>query len=323
MSVSLCFLNVLSASVAFQENKIFRKGDFYVTLHPNNRKYLIFIITPYQNPNITMDPQQLTQDGISWLQAKGPGILLAIVTLAIGLWLIKRVVRLVKHGLEAREMDKALKSFLGSLIDVLLKALLIISVISMLGIPTTSFVAILGAAGFAVGFALQGSLGNFAGGVLILLFKPFKVGDMIEAQGFTGTVQAINIFVTTLLSPDNKTIILPNGPLSNDSLTNLTSSGALRVDLVVGISYDADIAKAKGVIMEVMKNHPKVLDSPAPSVNVLELADSSVNLAVRPFSTQPDYWDVYFDITEQSKVALDNVGIEIPYPQQVVHHMNQ
>ncbi len=269
-----------------------------------------------------MNPEELAQKGWTWLETNGPNILLAIITLIVGLWLIKRVVKLVKRGLEVKEMEEALRTFLGSLIDVLLKALLLISVASMLGIETTSFIAILGAAGLAVGLALQGSLGNFAGGVLILMFKPFKIGDMIEAQGFTGVVQAINIFVTTILTPDNKTAILPNGPLSNGSITNLTVSGALRVDLVVGISYDANIAQAKAVIMEVMKNHPQVLESPAPSVDVLELADSSVNLAVRPFSTQADYWDVYFGITEAAKNALDQVGIEIPYPQQVVHHIH-
>ncbi|RMG26480.1 MAG: mechanosensitive ion channel family protein [Bacteroidetes bacterium] len=266
-----------------------------------------------------MNPETLTQEAIAFLKLHGPNVLLAIVTLVLGLWIIRRVVKLFRRGLEVREMEPALRTFLGSLVDVLLKALLIISVISMLGIPTTSFVAILGAAGLAIGLALQGSLGNFAGGVLILLFKPFRIGDLIQAQGYIGHVQAINIFVTTLLTPDNKTVILPNGPLSNDSLTNLTTAGKLRVDLTIGIDYEADIKKARNVIMEIMRNHPKVLDEPAPSVNVMELADNSVNLAVRPYAKPEDYWTVYFEITEAVKEGLDATGIGIPYPQRVVH----
>ena len=222
----------------------------------------------------------------------------------------------------ARDVDISLQKFLKDLLGILMKVALLIAVAGQLGIATTSFVAILGAAGLAVGLALQGSLANFAGGVLIMLFKPIKVGDLIEAQGYTGVVDAINIFVTTLNTPDNKRVFIPNGPLSNGSITNYSTIGKLRVDLVIGISYDADIKKAKSVIMEVMKNNPQVLQDPAPSVNVLELADSSVNLAVRPFATTADYWDVYFGVQEDAKIALDQAGIEIPFPQQVVHHMN-
>ena len=167
--------------------------------------------------------------------------------------------------------------------------------------------------------ALQGSLGNFAGGVLILLFKPFKVGDLIEGQGHIGHVKSISIFVTKLLTPDNKIAIIPNGPLSNGDVLNYSEEGKLRVDLVCGISYDANIKQAKEVAMKVMQEDPKVLKDPAPSVNVLELADSSVNLAIRPYATPADYWDVYFGIQEKVKVALDEAGVEIPFPQMVVH----
>lgn len=249
----------------------------------------------------------------------GGKIVLALVALIIGFWIVGRITSLVRKGLAARDMDPSLQSFLGGLVNILMKAAVFISVASMVGIETTSFVAILGAAGLAVGLALQGSLGNFAGGVLILLFKPFKIGDLVDAQGHFGEVKDINVFVTTLLTPDHKTVILPNGELANGSITNVSEKGNLRVDLVVGIGYGEDIKKAKEVIMQVMNNDPKVLKDPAPSVNVLELADSSVNLAVRPYATVADYWDVYFGITEQVKIALDNAGIDIPFPQTVMH----
>ncbi len=265
------------------------------------------------------DMEEVIKKGTELATEYVPKLLLAIVVLIIGNWIIKRVLKLFKKGLASREMEAALKTFLGDLVRVLLYALLFISVAGMVGIETTSFVAILGAAGLAVGLALQGSLANFAGGVLILLFKPFRIGDLIEAQGYTGHVTAINIFVTTLQTPDHKQVIIPNGELANGSIVNYTSLGKLRVDLVVGISYDANIQQARDVIMEVMKNDPQVLQDPAPSVTVLELADSSVNLAVRPHATTADYWDVYFGITEKAKIALDQAGIEIPFPQRVVH----
>ena len=248
-----------------------------------------------------------------------PRILLAIVTLIIGFWVINRIVRVAKKGLASRNLQPELQSFLGSAVSVLLKVTLLIAVADMVGIETASFAVILGSAGLAVGLALQGSLANFAGGVMILLFRPFKVGDLVEAQGYFGQVTAINIFVTTLLTPEEKTVIIPNGPLANGSITNFSTKGHLRVDLVIGIGYGEDIRKAKEVIQQVMDKHPKVMKDPAPSVNVLELADSSVNLAVRPYATVANYWDVYFGVTEEVKLALDREGIEIPFPQRVVH----
>ncbi|MEM7657919.1 MAG: mechanosensitive ion channel domain-containing protein, partial [Bacteroidota bacterium] len=237
------------------------------------------------------------QEKISELTSKAleyaPKILLGLVVIIIGFWIANRIAKLVTKGLKKRDADEALVSFLTDLVKILLKAVVVISAAGIVGIQTTSFVAILGAAGLAVGLALQGSLANFAGGVLILLFKPFRVGDLIDAQGFIGHVRAINVFVTTLESPDSKTVVIPNGPLSNGSVTNLSTLGKLRVDLVVGIGYGEDIQKARNAIMEVMKNDPKVMQDPAPSVNVLELGDSSVNLAVRPYATPADYWDVY------------------------------
>lgn len=252
-----------------------------------------------------------------YILANTMNILLALVILIVGFWLTKRIVRLSRKVMEKKGMDITLQKFLGDLLGWLLKVLVIITVISQLGIPTTSFVAILGAAGLAVGLALQGSLANFAGGALIMIFKPFKVGDLIEAQGELGVVKEIQIFVTKLISPGNKLVIIPNGPLSNGTIKNYTEEGKLRVDLTFGIGYDEDIKKAKKVLMEVMLNHTKVLEDPAPSVNVSELADSSVNLAVRPWATPDDYWEVFFGITEAGKKALDKAGIEIPYPHQV------
>jgi len=197
--------------------------------------------------------------------------------------------------------------------------LLAISALGMLGIEMTSFIALLGAAGLAVGMALSGTLQNFAGGVVILIFKPFRVGDLIKSQGHLGTVKEIQIFVTLLSSPENRTIILPNGPLANSDLINYNTEGQLRVDLEFGISYDDSIEKAKKVLGDLMKKHPKVLDNPAPFVGVSGLGDSSVNLVVRPYCRREDYWTVYFDLYEQGKNSLDAHQIEIPFPQRVVH----
>jgi len=189
----------------------------------------------------------------------------------------------------------------------------------MAGIQTTSFIAVLGAAGLAVGLALQGTLANFAGGVMILLFKPFKVGDVIESQGHLGSVKEIHIFVTKLLTPENRTVILPNASVSGGNIVNYTTEGLSRVDMTFGISYESNIKQAKEVLMKVIENHPKVLKEPAPFVGVKELASSAVLLAVRPYATPQDYWDIYFTVMEEGKLALDKAGIKIPYPQLNVH----
>lgn len=249
----------------------------------------------------------------------GTKIVMAIVVLIIGLWIINRFTRVTRKLMEAKDMNISLIGFVSSLTNIGLKALLLISVAGMIGIQTTSFIAIIGAAGLAIGFALQGTLANFAGGVMILIFKPYKVGDVIKAQGHLGAVKEVHIFVTILLSPQNKTIIIPNGAISNGDITNLTTEGNIRVDLTIGISYDANIKDAKDVLMKVLTSHPKVLKDPAPFIGVSELGDSSVNLAVRPFATPEDYWDVYFDVYEAGKIALDEAGITIPFPQMDVH----
>lgn len=246
-----------------------------------------------------------------------PKLLLAIVVLLIGLWIIKIVVRALKNLMDRSGTDSSLQKFLTSLVSVLLKALLLISVASMVGIATTSFVAILGAAGLAVGLALQGSLANFAGGVLILLFKPFKVGDFINAQGHAGTVHEIQIFNTILKTPDNKTIIIPNGPLSNGSIINFTAEAQRRVDLSFGVSHSADIQKAKEVFSKIAASDNRILKKPAPEFLVSDLSESAVNFEVRLWCKTDDYWNVYFDTKEKVKMAFDKEGIAAPIPKRI------
>lgn len=244
-------------------------------------------------------------------------IIIALLILVIGWNLISFFVAAFRKMLTKRNFDKTLLPFLSNILLWALRAVLFISVTSFLGVETTSFVAILGAISFAIGLALQGALGNFAGGVLILLNRPYKVGDLVEMQDSIGVVKEIQMFNTILLSPENKTVILPNGAVSNGNITNYTVEGLIRVDLVVGISYDADIKKAKEVILKVLNSSENVLKTPAAFVGVLELGDSSVNLAVRPFTKPEKYWDVYFNMYEEVKNALDREDIEIPYPHQV------
>ena len=264
-----------------------------------------------------MEYQKYLDLAISFIEKYAVNVIVAILIIIIGFWLIKKVVKITKKLMAKNGVDETLQKFLGDLIGWGLKILVLISAISQVGIETTSFIAVLGAAGLAVGLALQGALANFAGGALIMVFKPFKVGDLIEAQGEIGVVKEIQIFVTKLISPGNKLVIVPNGILSNGNIKNYTEEGKLRVDLTFGVGYDEDIRKTKEVLMDVMLNTSKVLKDPAPTVNVSELADSSVNFAVRPWATPADYWDVYFSVIEEGKYALDKAGIEIPYPHQV------
>lgn len=261
--------------------------------------------------------EKYLQIGEGFIEKYGPGILSALLILIIGLFIIKIIVKLTKKVMEKSKVDITLQKFLGNLLSWALKILLIVTVITQLGVETTSFAAIIGAAGLAVGLALQGSLANFAGGVLIMIFKPFKIGDLVEAQGEIGVVKEIEVFTTKLTGLSNKEIIIPNASLSNGNIVNYSTEGTRRVDLVVGVSYDADIKQTKEVLMEVLTSNDKVLKDPAPAVTVSELADSSVNFAVRPWSKTEHYWDVYFETLENSKEALDKAGIEIPYPHQV------
>lgn len=267
-----------------------------------------------------MDLENILDKLIDFATVYGIKIIGAILIWIIGSWLIKRVVRGIKKVMSTRNYDESLQKFLLNLINWLLKILLVITLLGTLGVPTTSFAAIIAAAGLAIGLALQGSLGNFAGGVLIMIFKPMKIGDLIEAQGEIGVVKEIEIFTTKLTGLSNREIIIPNGALSNGNIINYTTEGTRRVDLIFGVGYDSDIKKTKDVLMNVLTSHPLVLKDPQPTVNVSALADSSVNFAVRPWCKAEDYWTVYFDVTEQTKEALDAAGIEIPYPHQVEIH---
>jgi small conductance mechanosensitive channel len=253
----------------------------------------------------------------------GPTLLLAIIVLIVGLWIIKLVLKGTDKAMERSNIDISLRKFLRSLFGILLKALLLISVASMIGIATTSFVAIIGAAGLAVGLALQGGLANFAGGVIILIFKPFKVGDFLDAQGYMGTVHEITIFTTVLKTPDNKTVIIPNGALSNGSMVNFSTEPRRRVDMVFGIGYGDSIEKAKQVLVKLADSDSRVLKDPAPQIVVGELGDNSVNFNVRFWCNAADYWGIYFDTHEKVKLAFDEAGISIPFPQRDVHLFNQ
>ncbi len=263
-----------------------------------------------------------TEKGIELLMEYGPKVLLAIIVLIIGLRFVGAVTKMVGKLMEKSEVDPTLRPFLLNMLSWFLKALVLISVAGMVGIETTSFVAILGAAGLAVGLALQGTLANFAGGVLLLIFKPFKVGDVVEAAGHLGIVEEIQIFVTKMTTFQNRVIIIPNGILSNGSLTNYSAKDTLRVDMTFGISYDADIKKAKDIFNNILDSDPRVLTDPEKTVAVSELADNSVNFVVRPWVKSEDYWGVYFDVHEQVKLQLDDAGIGIPYPQRDVHVYN-
>jgi len=259
-------------------------------------------------------------DTEKWLELGldyGLKILGAVVIWIIGSWVIKKLLNTTKKLMSKKNYDESLQKFLLNLLGWIFKIILIVVILGTIGIETTSFAAILAAAGLAIGLALQGSLGNFAGGVLLMIFKPIKIGDLIEAQGELGVVKEIEIFTTKLTGLSNREIIIPNGALSNGNIINYTTEGTRRVDLTFGVGYESDIKKTKEVLMNVLTSHPKVLQTPAPTVNVSELADSSINFAVRPWSTTDDYWDVYFGITEDVKIALDKAGIEIPYPHQV------
>jgi len=255
-----------------------------------------------------------------YVETYGFPVLKAILIYMIGSWVIKKIMKVFKKVMTKNDYDESLQKFLINLSSWTLKIFLIITVISTLGVETTSLAAVIAAAGLAIGLALQGSLSNFAGGVLLIIFKPYKIGDLIEAQGTLGEVKEIEIFTTKLITPDNKLAIVPNGAMANGNIINYTAEGKMRVDLTIGVGYGEDIKKTKEVLLEVLLANPKVLKDPAPSVNVSELADSSVNFAVRPYSTPEDYWDVRFKTIENCKLALDKAGIEIPYPHSVEIH---
>ena len=251
--------------------------------------------------------------------AFGVALLEAVVVLIVGFFIIGRIVRLVNKFFKQRNVDATLASFFNSLISATLKILLLIIVISLFGIDTTSIVALVAGAGFAVGLALQGSLSNFAGGVLIVFFKPYKVGDYIEAQGHAGTVKSIQIFNTILKTPDNKTIIVPNGSLSNSSIINYSTEETRRVEFVVGIGYEDDFEKAKEIIKGIIENDKRILPDPAPFVRVTNLGASSVDITTRVWAQKADFYSILVDLTENTKKEFDKNKISIPFPQTDVH----
>jgi len=255
---------------------------------------------------------------VTWV----PKVLLTLLTLIIGLWIIKRIVGSLQSNLAKREVDPTLSRFMSSMANIALKVMLIISVASMVGIETTSFVAVLGASGLAIGLALQGSLANFAGGVLVLFFKPYRVGDFIEAQGVTGTVKAIEIFNTILTTPDNRVIIVPNAMLSNGIITNFSAEKTRRLDFVFGIAYSDDIKLAKTVLSALTQEDARILKDPEPLIVVGSLGDNSVNFTVRVWVNAADYWGVHFDMVENVKLRFDEAGLSIPFPQRDVHLYN-
>ncbi|MBM3108932.1 mechanosensitive ion channel family protein [Pseudomonas sp. P66] len=270
--------------------------------------------------DLSAEVDQLVKTSQTWIpliMEYGSRLLLALLTLAIGWWVINKVTYRLGKLLALRNADLALQGFISSLVNIILKILLVVSVASMIGIETTSFVAAIGAAGLAIGLALQGSLANFAGGVLILLFRPFRLGDWIEAQGVAGTVDSIQIFHTVLRTGDNKTVILPNGSLSNGIITNTNRQPTRKVVFDVGVDYEADLQKARQVLLDLAKD-PRIHQDPAPQAVVSLLGDSSITLSLRVWVNTGDYWDVMFMLNEHARDRLKAEGIDIPFPQRVI-----
>lgn len=266
-----------------------------------------------------IDISSASNQAAEFIYTYAPKLLGAILVYFIGGLVIKWIMKSFVKVLDKRNTDASLKPFLKSLFSVLLRTLLIISVLGMLGVEMTSFIAILGAAGLAVGLALSGTLQNFAGGVIILLFKPFKVGDLVEAQGYLGVVKEIQIFTTILLELDNKTIIIPNGPLSTGSMVNYSTEPIRRVDFSYGIAYGDSVQKAREILVGLITSDARILKDPEHFIGLGELADSSVNLTTRVWVKSEDYWDVFFDMNEKVYDAFNKGGINIPFPQMDVH----
>ncbi|BDM24659.1 mechanosensitive ion channel family protein [Pseudomonas sp. NPDC089428] len=270
--------------------------------------------------DLNAEVDQLVRQSQTWvplIMEYGSRLLLALLTLAIGWWLTNVVSDRLARLVGLRVQDPALQGFIRTLANIILKVMLAISVASMIGIETTSFVAAIGGATLAIGLALQGSLANFAGGVLILLFRPFRIGDWIEAQGVAGTVDSIQIFHTVLRTGDNKTVIMPNGSLSNGIITNTNRQPTRKVVFDVGVDYEADLQKARQVLLELAQD-PRVLPDPAPQAVVSTLGDSSITVSLRLWTKTSDYWDVMFMLNEHARDRLKAEGIDIPFPQRVI-----
>jgi small conductance mechanosensitive channel len=266
-----------------------------------------------------MDLSKLIAKVYELLTVYGLRVIAALVIFVLGRWVALGVAKIIKRVLIKSKVDETLVSFVRNLCYVALLAFVVIAALNQLGIQTASLIAVLGAAGLAIGLALQGSLGNFAAGVLMVIFKPFKVGDYIEGAGTAGIVEHIEIFTTQLKTPDNKTVIVPNAKLTGDNITNFTVKGTRRVDFVFGIGYGDDIDKARGIIKEIIDQDERVMKEPEPTIVVSELADSSVNLTVRAWTSANDYWSFYFDTIEKVKKQFDAQEVSIPFPQRDVH----
>ncbi len=253
------------------------------------------------------------------LLAWEPMLLGSIAVLVVGWWIAKLLTGLTRRLMTRANVDDTLTGFACNIVYLGLMALVVITALSQVGVNTTSFAAIIAAAGLAIGFALQGSLGNFAAGVMLIGFRPFKAGDFVEAGGVSGIVEEIQVFATRIRTGDNKEVTVPNGQITGGSIVNYSAKDTRRIDLTFGIGYDDDIAKAKNVIQRVLDSDERVLAEPAPTVAVVELADSSVNIAVRPWVKTGDYWPVYCGVVERIKIEFDRENISIPYPQRDVH----
>lgn len=272
-------------------------------------------------------PENLSDVDIAGLMTQGQEFALdfglklaaALAIFIIGRMIAKAIVRGARKAMQRIGVDETLQSFLGNIISVLLTVVILLAAVSQLGVKTTSFIALLGAAGLAVGLALQGSLANFASGVLIVFFKPYKKGDYVEASGVAGSVEAVTIFNTILITPDNRRVVVPNSNVTSGPITNYSANDTRRLDLVIGVGYDDDLQKTKQVLTDVVTADERVLAEPAPVIEVLELGDSSVNFAVRPWVRTSDYWPLRFSLMMAIKLRLDDEGITIPYPQRDVH----
>ena len=266
-----------------------------------------------------LNQTELTTTIMEYISLYGLKVLAALAIFFIGKWVARRVVNITKKLMEKAKVDATLISFAGNVMYGLALAFVVIAALSQLGVETTSLAAVIAAAGLAIGLALQGSLSNLAAGVMIILFRPFKIGDYIEAAGTAGTVEDISIFTTKFKTPDNREIIIPNNNITSDNIVNVSAKLTRRIDMVVGVGYGDDLSKVKKVLAKILEDEPRILAEPAPQIAVSELADSSVNLVVRPWVNSSEYWPTRFDLTEKIKTTFDKEGISIPFPQRDLH----
>lgn len=269
-----------------------------------------------------VSPEQMSTL-VDWVSQFGLKLIAAVVVFFVGKWLARRISNLLKRGLQKADTDPTLIGFVGNITYFGLLTMVVIAAVGQLGVQTTSFIAVLGAAGLAIGLALQGSLANFAAGVLMIIFRPFKAGDYIEAAGTAGSVEEVQLFTTTLKTPDNKTVIIPNAQVTAGTITNYSARDTRRLDMVFGVGYGDDLDHVKRVITQVLAEEPRLLKDPEPVVAVLNLGESSVDFAVRPWVNSADYWGVFFDLQEKMKKRFDQEGISIPFPQRDLHVYQQ